>query len=133
MIRVLLLIRLLSRAGVEGGSLPTVFPLLRRKLRCSYDAATMQLRCSYDEGGAKLMMLVDGHIMLRLHEAAPLMGMTTRALREMLLCPGHGMTVLEREGMDRTIRFLRADEVHAATGGLDGGLLRQMTQAARGR
>jgi hypothetical protein len=79
------------------------------------------------------MMLVDGLLMLRLHEAAPLMGMTTRALREMLKRPGHGMTVLEREGMDRTIRFLRADEVHAATGGIDGEQLRQMSQAARGR
>jgi hypothetical protein len=78
-------------------------------------------------------MLMAGHLMLRLHVAAPLLGMTTRCLRETLGRPGHGMTVHEKQGQSGTIRYLRADEVAQASGGIDGRLLGETAKTASGR
>tara|TARA_Y100000310_G_C20588886_1_gene766916 strand:+ start:597 stop:839 length:243 start_codon:yes stop_codon:yes gene_type:complete len=78
-------------------------------------------------------MLVDGHNYLPLATAAPMLGMSTRELREQLRRSQHGMTVHEHIGDGgRVRRYLRADEVVAATGGADGKLLRQTAQTARG-
>ena len=76
-------------------------------------------------------MLMDGHRMLRLYEAAPLLGMSTLTLRRHLSCPGHGLTVHERQGQSCTLRYLRADEVARAAGGLDAELLGQAAEAAK--
>ena len=62
-------------------------------------------------------MLMNGARWLRTNEAAPLLGMTTRQLRDHLKRGDHGMDVHERRHVGRVHRYLRADQVVKAGGG----------------